>query len=92
MGALIDCERCRAVVVRWDRDPALQEFLARRGHPATKADWNAQLRQIVEHWEELKTTFAGRILEVVEKVVTLRASRTFWTGMVLYKHHTNGWA
>ncbi|KJE77656.1 hypothetical protein FEAC_03990 [Ferrimicrobium acidiphilum DSM 19497] len=31
-------------------------------------------------------------LEVVEKVVTLRASRTFWTGMVLYKHHTNGWA
>ncbi|MHB8190477.1 MAG: hypothetical protein ACYDHP_08710 [Ferrimicrobium sp.] len=48
-----------------DRDAALQAFLARRDHLATIAEWNTQLRQIVEHWKELETTFAGRILNVV---------------------------
>ena len=48
-----------------DRDAALQVFLARVGHPGTKFDWDTQLRQIVEHWKELETTFTGRILNVI---------------------------
>lgn len=48
-----------------DREAALQAFLARKGHPATKADWDAQLRNIEEDWDELAITFDGRILDVV---------------------------
>jgi len=48
-----------------DREAALHAFLARKGHPATKADWDAQLRNVEEHWDELAITFEGRILDVV---------------------------
>jgi hypothetical protein len=48
-----------------DRGVALQVFLTRKGHPATKAEWDAQLRNIEEHWDELAITFEGRIPDVV---------------------------
>lgn len=48
-----------------DRDAALQAFLARTGHPGTRAAWDVQLRNIEEHWDEFAVTFDGRMLDVV---------------------------
>jgi hypothetical protein len=48
-----------------DRDAALQSFLARPDHPATRADWDRQITAIQQHWNEIKVVFTGRILDVV---------------------------
>lgn len=48
-----------------DRDAALEAFLARTGHPATRAAWDVQLGSIEEHWDNLASTFEGRILDVI---------------------------
>lgn len=48
-----------------DRNAALESFLARTGHPATKAAWDVQLRNIEDHWDDLASTFEGRILDVI---------------------------
>ena len=48
-----------------DRDAALEVFLGRRGHPATRADWDRQMGDIDEHWQEIQGVFGDRILQVV---------------------------
>jgi hypothetical protein len=42
-----------------DRDAALQSFLARPDHPATRADWDRQITAIQQHWNEIKVVFRG---------------------------------
>lgn len=48
-----------------DRDAALQCFLDRPGHPATRSDWDRQLAGIEERWEEIESLFRDRILHVI---------------------------
>lgn len=48
-----------------DREAALQSFLARTSHPGTKPDWDVQLRNIEVNWNDLASTFEGRILDVI---------------------------
>ena len=48
-----------------DREAALEAFLARTGHPATKAAWDVQLANIEAHWNDLVSTFEGRMLDVI---------------------------
>lgn len=59
-----------------DRDAALQAFLARPDHPATKADWDVQLAAIEEHWHEIADMFRDRILNVVSPGPTHLSSET----------------
>lgn len=55
----------RGVVNWWfdgDRAAALQSYLS-LGKP--RSAWNAQLAAIDQHWDQISTVFAGRILQVI---------------------------
>jgi len=48
-----------------NRSVALDVFLSRKGHPATREDWDRQLASIDAHWPEIEPLFGERVLSVI---------------------------